>query len=58
VWDGKWWAESFDDDERPTPYDLLLAKFEGQVLTHVLAREFFQIGHEHGYELRANLEYD
>lgn len=56
-WSGKWWAESFDDYERPSQYDKLLEKFRGHPLTHEIARELFQAGHEHGYELRANGEY-
>ena len=58
-WNGEWWAESFEDDqEYKQRYADLLKRFESKPLTHKIAREFFQLGHEHGYELASDLSYE
>jgi hypothetical protein len=56
-WDGAWWADSLEGDEaskyRALVERLGAAKTSDEILA--VAKEIFQAGHEHGYELCVNL---
>jgi hypothetical protein len=54
-WDGEWWL----DDDRDPAIDELIARMPNASPEEArqIAREIFQLGHKHGYEMCAMLFY-
>lgn len=61
-WDGEWWADSFESGEtvgveyESAVYRLMKASTDAEKRN--IAREIFQLGHDHGYELCRDLSYE
>lgn len=58
-WDGEWWSESLEGTERER-FEHLVSRLSSAAPDKyaVIAREIFQFGHEHGYELAIELSRD